>query len=267
MIEISKKKKKKKKYKISFCITCMGRKNHLEKTLLKNINNSISHKNVEFVLLDYNSKDGLDRWIYDNFRDFISTGILRYCKTTEPEYFKMAHAKNVAHKLATGDILCNLDADNFVYSSFVDYVNKVFNNKSRIVLCIMDSFIKNKKDLIGGVKGRIVVRKEDFYCVKGYNEICGVWGNDDHDFIRRLAMSGCKKKPIYSSFLSSICHNHKIRFENYDIDKNYKNPSFLARHTNKKLLRYIRSNGFVANLNRHWGKAIVNVNFKKNISI
>lgn len=49
--------------KISFCITCMNRFKHLQETLERNIHDNYLVDNVEFVVLDYNSEDGLDKWI------------------------------------------------------------------------------------------------------------------------------------------------------------------------------------------------------------
>ena len=266
MIEISKKKKKKKKnYKMSFCITCMGRKVHLEQTLLKNIRVGMPYRNVEFVLLDYNSPDGLEKWIYNNFRDFISIGVLKYCKTTEPSRFRMSHAKNVAHRMATGDILCNLDADNFVHKGFIDQANRVFRKNNRIVFCVVDDILGKRKDLVGGAKGRIAIKREDFYRINGYNEICAVWGNDDTDFVKRLVMSGCRKEPIDIAFMSSIYHDDKVRFKNYDVKNGCR--SVVNKFTKKKFSNYVRKNGFVANLDNSWGNANLVVNFKEKISI
>ena len=48
---------------ISFCITCMNRLKHLQETLEKNILDNFLVDEVEFVVLDYNSQDGLEEWI------------------------------------------------------------------------------------------------------------------------------------------------------------------------------------------------------------
>ncbi|KKL80749.1 hypothetical protein LCGC14_2001600, partial [marine sediment metagenome] len=50
-------------YKISFCTTCMGRLYNLKETLPKNIEANGEYPNVEFVILDYNSSDGLGDWV------------------------------------------------------------------------------------------------------------------------------------------------------------------------------------------------------------
>ena len=68
---------------ISFCITCMNRLKHLQETLEKNIDNFLVDE-VEFVVLDYNSQDGLEEWIAQSMMKYIGDGcILVYYRTTE----------------------------------------------------------------------------------------------------------------------------------------------------------------------------------------
>ena len=46
----------KESYDISYCTVSMNRAKHVKKTLTQNIQNNLNN-NVEFLLLDYNSKD------------------------------------------------------------------------------------------------------------------------------------------------------------------------------------------------------------------
>ena len=46
----------KESYDISYCTVSMNRAEHVKKTLTQNIQNNLNN-NVEFLLLDYNSKD------------------------------------------------------------------------------------------------------------------------------------------------------------------------------------------------------------------
>ena len=56
---------------ISFCITCMNRLKHLQETLEKNILDNFLVDEVEFVVLDYNSQDGLEEWIAQSMMKYI----------------------------------------------------------------------------------------------------------------------------------------------------------------------------------------------------
>ena len=72
---------------ISFCITCMNRLKHLQETLEKNILDNFLVDEVEFVVLDYNSQDGLEEWIAQSMMKYIEMGILVYYRTTEPVHY------------------------------------------------------------------------------------------------------------------------------------------------------------------------------------
>ena len=56
----------------------MNRLEHLKVTLPKNIIDNIGYDNIEFVIVDYNSKDGLQSWINSNLKKYVDSGILVY---------------------------------------------------------------------------------------------------------------------------------------------------------------------------------------------
>ena len=115
---------------ISFCITCMNRLKHLQETLEKNILDNFLVDEVEFVVLDYNSQDGLEEWIAQSMMKYIEMGILVYYRTTEPAYYRRSHSRNMVFRLAEGEVVCNLDADNYLGRGFAEFMLKEFNNKS-----------------------------------------------------------------------------------------------------------------------------------------
>ena len=51
--------------KLSFLTSSMNRLHHIKQTYIKNIENSLPIQgcDVEFILLDYNSSDGLSGWV------------------------------------------------------------------------------------------------------------------------------------------------------------------------------------------------------------
>src|SRR5688572_15135597 len=112
--------------RISLCTTCMGRLHHLKETLPRNLEDNKDCPELEFVVLDYNSPDSTGAWLHETYPDLIHSGRLKYFRTTEPKYFHMAHSKHVAHRLATGDIVCNVDADNFTGPGFASKLAEMF---------------------------------------------------------------------------------------------------------------------------------------------
>lgn len=165
--------------KISFCITCMGRLHHLKETILKNIQDNSSYGNIEYVLLDYNSQDGLESWVKDNLGSHKNVVYWRERSATR---WRMPHAKNVAHLLASGDIVCNLDADNWTGKDYALTLAEKFSEcPDRIVTHVHG----------GGFGGRVALRNEDFKRLRGYDEQLSYgWGWEDDDLKARAKQAG-----------------------------------------------------------------------------
>ena len=199
--------------KISFVTTCKGRLAHLRETLPQNMADNADYPDLEFVVVDYNSEDGLKEWIEDNFQTEMGNGRLKYVHAPDHKYFHMAHAKNIAHRMATGDIICNIDADNFTKQGFAAYIDDVFRTTENIFL--RSAKINRQKIPDTGLGGRIAVRRSDFYTVGGYNEDTSGWGPEDADFARRLERIGLSELEIPYEYLKFITHNDDLRFENY----------------------------------------------------
>ena len=134
----------------------MNRLHHLKKTLPQNLEDNIGYPKIEFVVLDYSSKDGLSDWIYDKMSSYVEKGILKFYRTDKPESFVHSHAKNAVSKLATGEVLCNIDADNYTGLDFAHFVNKCFLKNDNIFLHSASTY--TKKDNLG----RICVNSNDF---------------------------------------------------------------------------------------------------------
>ena len=198
--------------KVSFCIVCMDRLSHLKHTLPRSIReNQDFHPYVEFVLLDYNSKDGLEEWVKESLGEHLDSGILTYLRTSEPIHFHRSHSRNVALKNATGDILCNLDADNFAGPGFARYLSDRFAAEDNIFL-VPNRFEATSKD---GYFGKLCVRKEDFMQVRGYDETLSGWGYEDVDIFYRLKQLGLSERHISdTAYLDFIDHDHHERVKN-----------------------------------------------------
>jgi cellulose synthase/poly-beta-1,6-N-acetylglucosamine synthase-like glycosyltransferase len=107
--------------KIAFCITCMNRLSHLQETLIENIEDNLLISDVEFILLDYNSSDGLENWV-KSLTKYLDNGILTFYRTDTPIVYHRSHSRNMAIRLSEADIVCNLDADNFLGKNFANTV-------------------------------------------------------------------------------------------------------------------------------------------------
>jgi cellulose synthase/poly-beta-1,6-N-acetylglucosamine synthase-like glycosyltransferase len=237
----------------------MSRLFHLKETYLSSIENTSSYSDREFILLNYNSKDEIDDWVRNNLSEFIEVGLVSYYKTIEPEYWVASHAKNICYKLASGDLLANLDCDNVLVKNYCEYVVELF--KENIILA------SDPSDLFGnvGTCGLIVSRKEHFYSVNGYDEdFDDGWGVDDTSYQFRCRMQNNLKLFVQDKkYNFCIPHSNEIRTNNCkhkDIQKTKViSESLMQRAAVEK--------DYVANKNFHWGKAKLIKNFNNYLEI
>ena len=61
--------------KVAFFTTCMNRLHHLKKTLPQNIKDNQDYEDCVFVVLNYNSRDGLHEWMLENMAEQIKSGL------------------------------------------------------------------------------------------------------------------------------------------------------------------------------------------------
>lgn len=196
--------------KISFCTTCMDRLHHLRETYPRSLANSKSYPEVEFVLLDYGGNDGVEEWVRENLADHLSSGRFRFYRTDEPRYWVAAHAKNIAHKMATGDILCNLDADVTIPQGFCEFVRRSFSER-RIVMAFKSEDMEGNN----GCAGFVAARREDFYSVNGYDESINLgWGYDDMNYQFRVRMQNGLELFTPPPVITCIPHSNEVRTAN-----------------------------------------------------
>lgn len=216
--------------KISICTVCMNRYTYLRETLPVNIKENLNYPNVEFVLLNYNSKDGLDSWVRDNMAAYIESGILKYYVNDKPEFFDLSHSKNMALKLATGDILCMVDADNYAGPGYAAWVNSVFelNGDNTLITTLRKKSIPYRDQ-----GGKLCFHRDLFYKVKGFDESLIGYGIDDVDLINRMEKAGGIRYFIEDEeYLKFIGHTMVERLENHHLINNLENIYLKYPETN-----------------------------------
>jgi hypothetical protein len=156
------------------------------------------------VLLDYDSGDGLREWVLSTFCKEISERRLIYAYFGPAPHFKMAHAKNLSHRISTGDILCNLDADNFIVRDFSTWLRARFSEDPDIIISAKNmrptGYIETRvlRRILGhprptaGLSGRIALTRNNFTKIGGYDERYSAWGSDDVDFQLRAIKAGIR---------------------------------------------------------------------------
>ena len=174
---------------ISFCTSYLGRRDHLRETYPHNVDVGLNFDS-EFVLLDYSAYS--DKW-------------------------EVGKAKNLAHNAAEGDILVNVDADNYLSIQYVNGVLEIFKDDCDVI-------VYSEEDNVGG---RIAISRNNFSRLGGYDERFKDWGYDDIDFIYRARNLGLRRFKMNG--LSAISHGDELRFKG-------------DRYKNRPLMVYNRDN-------------------------
>ncbi len=219
--------------KITFFTTCMGRLNQLRQTLPKNIEDNKDYVDCNFLVLDYNSSDGLEKWIKTEMGSFIKSGKILYHKTNKPKFFWHNHAKNVAARLTPedSDIICSLDADNFSAKNkkkvgLAKKLNQIFqsNQPEKIFVraCGWDY-----DPAFYSCSGKIATLRKDFMEVRGFNENLKGHYFDEEEFWRRLENVGKYKHirldPEYSKAIPNTNYERLV-----NLDPALISPEYLA---------------------------------------
>ena len=223
----------------------MGRLHHLQRTIIPNLLNA---EDCEFVIVNYNSNDGLHEWVGQNLRSWIDRGIVKYYRTKEPKFFFAAHAKNIAHRQATGDILCNIDADNFIIEGYKEFLLDVFKQKKCMV-------VSPSLDIFGnpGCCGKIAVLREHFYSVNGYDEdlTFGWCWEDTNLHYRAKHLNDLTSILTETKFCKTIKHYNEERYKNFE-NKNLQKSQQMGVN---RLNEIMETKDYIANKNREWGYA------------
>jgi len=155
---------------ISFCTTCKGRLYQLRETLPGNLASLAADE--EIVLVDFDSPDELTPWVWDNFRAEIEGGKLRFFEVLDQAPWHSSKAKNLAHRLARGRFVFNLDGDNFLMPRDAEKIRAAFAQGF--------AARQGSGDLRDGTPGRIGLPREVFLDLGGYDE--GLLGTLIHDW-------------------------------------------------------------------------------------
>lgn len=232
----------------------MNRLHDLRQTLPANIDSNADYANLTFVLLDYNSQDGLEAWVKASLLPHIASGRLVYYRTDEPAHYEMAHSRNVAFGLASADIVTNVDADNWARAGFAAELNRAANEfPARAV------FVKSWQRM----NGRVAFFKDEWRGLGGYDEAFEGYGYDDADLVCRALASGFTLARVRGNFYG------RLRTGSADKVVNMRAKCWRqTQEANKRRsMANVRNGVWQANAGRTWGVATVVRNFSETIHV
>lgn len=167
--------------KISFCTGVKNRLSQLKKTLFENLESNLENsKDIEFILVDFDSNDGCSEWVIENCQNYLSSGFLKFFKIINFPYWHASICKNTCHLLGEGEVLVNLDCDNFTGIRGGDKLINIFKNQD---IKLVHQWCR--KEWFSGNYGRIGVRRGLFDKLGGYDESLHNMAYQDTDLIER----------------------------------------------------------------------------------
>lgn len=168
--------------KVSYCTTCGNRLWQLKQTLPENVKYLIPGE-VELCILAYNDPT-VERYLREHYSEYLKDGRIKVRSHYEKRIFadgsnwSCGPIKNLSHEMGSGEILFNLDADNFIDNSLEYLVN------------LKENEIAHNPPTLGiGHLGRIGVYRSLFDKVGGYRDVGRA---DDGDFIGRCLNTGAR---------------------------------------------------------------------------
>jgi len=132
--------------KLSFVTACKGRLEHLKQTLPKRI-----HPDCENIVVDWSCPDNCGDWVEENYPD------VKVIRVPKQATFNHSKSRNVGFSHATGEFICQADADLIVNPSFFELLPTFKNDAyyARIPLQLFtDSFFATKKPWPQGEQGK-----------------------------------------------------------------------------------------------------------------
>lgn len=168
---------------ISYCTTLKDRIEHLVQTLPKTV--AAMTPTDELIIMDYGSAspDVVRARVKEVAAGDRRVFLYRY----ETRYWRVAHAKNITHRMGINHILCNLDADNWITEGFSEYLRENVNDDLIVAA-------RPRIDRRSGSDGRIALTDSLFNRIGGYDERMEVWGCDATDLKCRACRTGAATK-------------------------------------------------------------------------
>lgn len=178
---------------ISYCIPVMNRLSDLRGTLSYNLTEHRGmHGLVEFSIISFDDSNDTAEWITTNFEGDLTSGLLRFARSSDLDTWHFGKAKNAFKSNALGLVYSSLDADNFVSKHDTMYLLSVI--RSYGLFFLLHHFSGRWGD---GTSGRVSMPMEIFR-EEGYDELMLPRQFDEIDLILRTL----KKLPS----IPFLCH-------------------------------------------------------------
>ena len=221
--------------KISYCTTCFNRFWQLKQVVKHNLTIINQNQPAEWIIVDFGGQDSQEMtdWLNQNCPKSLVKGTLKYYRRNAdlPTFvWNVSQAKNVAHRLADGQILVNLDGDNFLQKNDPEILRQLFTkNPNSLIHQTWNNFLvqynlrslgrgrqvayKEYQANFSGSNGRISVARQHFMDIGGYDEEMLFMGFQDTDLIVRSVLANLDyqaRKPIENDNEFRVQENTRV---------------------------------------------------------
>jgi glycosyltransferase involved in cell wall biosynthesis len=182
---------------VSFITTCMGRLAHLQRALPT----WLAQPDSEVVVVDFSCPDSSGDWVEAHHPG------VKVVRLPGRSHFNPSAGRNAGAAAAASPWLGFIDADVLLSP---DLGGTIFPQLEEGTYWRVDG---GPADLMGTV----LVPREAFAGVEGYDEALEGWGNEDSDLYKRLRWRGLRRGSIPPGLVSAIPHDDAMRVEHMRI--------------------------------------------------
>lgn len=177
---------------LSLITTCKNRLPHLKQTLPLMLQQPLA----EVIVVDYGCEQGTAAWVKEHHP------AAKLVQVNDDPVFCAARARNMGAKNASHELLCFVDADVLVHAELGTWLEL---NQDPNAFYLYPVGKERELD------GFLIVAREHFFKVDGYDEAIRGWGGEDFDLYERLATIGLSKSSVPRESIAPIPHGDELR--------------------------------------------------------
>jgi len=167
------------KPKITIHTSCKGRAKFVKETLPSSMAAAREDGNCEVILISYSSPDGLGDMVKKSWMKEIKSGLLTYYYIGGQKFFRFSHSRNLGIRLATGDIVINVDADIAIGPNYLREIRRLY--RENVLQAVH----------LDRMAGWMAMVKQHAVELGGYDErMDDGYGREDIDLLRRAKAAG-----------------------------------------------------------------------------
>jgi GT2 family glycosyltransferase len=177
---------------IAIITTCMGRLEHLQQSLPT----WLIQDAAEIVVVDYSCPQRSGEWVEQTHPG------VKIVRCEGKAHFRIAEARNLGAAASTAAWLCFVDADVLLMPDFLSKLSALLHR---------ESYFRSELGASADLMGTVLIPREAFESVGGYDEAFEGWGAEDYDLYLRLQSAGLNQAVYPSHLVRPISHDDSMR--------------------------------------------------------